>query len=269
MISTTERRSHRARGRGGRRRKSAPGRRRRVDPAGPPARLTAGDVVRTTVRFIGELLFTAGLIMLFFAAYQIYGKQAQTNAEQEQLDTALEQQWQQQEQQQQQAAGPDSEPLPGTANSRMYIPDLDQQWVVVNGVSQADIKYGPGHYPDTAMPGEVGNYSVAGHRVPAVFWDLDQLDNGDDIVLEDGEAFYTYEVIATEVVTPDQVEVVAPDPFSPEADPTRRLLTLTTCHPKLQNAHRLVVHAELTDDTPKDQGMPANIADMAPESEQE
>ncbi|GAA3752496.1 hypothetical protein GCM10022205_44310 [Spinactinospora alkalitolerans] len=216
--------------------------------------------MRGVFRTFGELLFTAGLIMLFFAAYQVYGKQFETDREQTQLAQGLEEQWET-------PPGPDSEPLPGAANSRMYIPDLDMNWVVVNGVSQEDIRYSPGHYTDNAAAGQVGNYAVAGHRTPGIFWDLDLLADGDEIVVEDRENFYTYEVIESHTVTPDQVEVVDPDPFDPDnEDPTRTLLTLTTCAPKLNNTHRLIVHAELTDTRPKDEGMPESIADMAPEN---
>ncbi|TMZ41706.1 class E sortase, partial [Klebsiella pneumoniae] len=105
-------------------------------------------MVRGIIRAFGELLFTAGLIMLFFALYEVYGKQAETNREQTELAQGLNDQWAEQE-----AKGPDSEPLPGTANSRMYIPDLDLDWVVVNGVSQEDIKYSPGHYGDDDVSG--------------------------------------------------------------------------------------------------------------------
>ncbi|HLU98691.1 MAG TPA: class E sortase [Thermobifida alba] len=227
--------------------------------------------MRVAFRTIGELLFTAGLVMLFFAAFQIWGKQFQTDAEQERLAQAMAEVWEQ---------GPDSEPLPGTANSRLYIPKTDQNWVVVSGVGPEDIRYGPGWYPESWTPegmvpaaraGQPGNYAVAGHRVAAVFWDLDQLAEGDELVLEDGENFYTYQVVESKVVLPNAIEVTAPDPFDPESteDPERAYLTLTTCHPKLQNSHRLIVHAELVDTRPKDQGMPDNIAHMAPDTEEE
>ncbi|PSK86271.1 sortase A [Murinocardiopsis flavida] len=260
MVSTSERRSHR----GGRRRggRARGGRRRGPSRRAPT---TAGDVVRGVFRTIGELMFTAGLVMLLFAAFQVYGKQFETDKEQDQLAKGLESQWEK---------GPDSKPLPGSANSRMYIPSLDLDWVVVNGVEQEDIKYSPGHYPYTADAGQKGNYSVAGHRTPGIFWDLDRLRDGDDIVLEDAENFYTYKVVEDEVITPDQMRVVAPDPFADGADPfdkaqrktaDKAMLTLTTCHPKLQNAHRYIVHAELAETRSKDKGMPDNIADMAPE----
>ncbi|MDA2810413.1 class E sortase [Nocardiopsis sp. RSe5-2] len=257
MVSTTERGTHRRGERGQR------GRRRRRRP------VTAGDVARGILRGFGELLFTAGIVMLFFAAYQVYGKALETRQEQESLGDDLQQAWEE-------PKGPDSEPLPGSADSRMYIPALDLQWVVVSGVQPDDIRYSPGHYTDddvaggdAADAGEKGNYAVAGHRVSGIFWDIDQLSDGDPIVLEDAENFYTYEVVDERTVTPDQVEVVDPDPFDPENndDPQRALLTLTTCAPKLNNTHRLIVTAELTDTRPKDQGMPESIADMAPENQ--
>lgn len=266
MVSTSERRSHR----GGRRRGGRARGGRRRDPVRRAPR-TAGDVVRAVFRTIGELVFTAGLIMLLFAAFQVYGKQFETDKEQDQLAQGLESQWEKEK-------GPDSKPLPGSANSRMYVPKLGIDWVVVNGVEQEDIKYSPGHYPYSAAAGEKGNYSVAGHRTPGIFWDLDKLQDGDEIVLEDAENFYTYTVFEDEVITPDQMRVVAPDPFADDADPfdekqqdtaEKALLTLTTCHPKLQNAHRYIVHAELAEKRPKDEGMPDNIADMAPEDDSE
>nr|WP_017538310.1 MULTISPECIES: class E sortase [Nocardiopsis] len=233
--------------------------------------MSAGDVARGILRGFGELLFTAGVVMLFFAVYQIYGKQMETDREQQGLDNDLQQAWEE-------PKGPDSEPLPGSADSRLYIPGLDLEWVVVNGVQPEDIRYSPGRYTDddvaggdAASAGELGNYAVAGHRTSGIFWDLDQLSDGDPLVLEDAENFYTYEVIEEEVVTPDQVDVVDPDPFDPENndDPQRALLTLTTCAPKLNNTHRLIVHAELTDTRPKDEGMPESIEHMAPDDAEE
>lgn len=212
--------------------------------------------------------------MLFFAAYQIYGKQFETNREQEQLVQAMQEQWggaqaeadtvgaDEEDADGSEGSGDEAEALPGGAHSRMYIPDLGQDWVVVSGVTQADIEFGPGHYPGSAEPGELGNYSVAGHRVPAVFWDLDQLVGGDEIVLEDADGFYTYEVTENHIVTPDRVEVVDPNPYEPGSEPERALLTLTTCHPKFNNTHRLIVHAELVEEHDKDEGAPASIASM-------
>ncbi|GAB3446188.1 class E sortase [Streptomonospora sediminis] len=271
MVSTSERQSRHAG-----RRSQARGRRRKPPQRRSDGNGSGGGLARGIVRGFGELLFTAGILMLFFAAYEVYGKQFQTDQQQQQLSQGLEDSWAQQSEQQDR--GPDSGAMPGAANSRLYIPELDLKWVVVNGVSQEDIRYSPGHYGDddvsggdAAAAGEQGNYSVAGHRTPGIFWDLNLVENGDEIVVEDAENFYTYKVIDERTVTPDHVEVVDPDPFNAENndDPQRSLLTLTTCAPKLNNTHRLIVHAELTDTRPKDEGMPENIADMAPETQDE
>ncbi|MEV2276118.1 class E sortase [Nocardiopsis sp. NPDC049922] len=268
MVSTTERHKyddpHPRRGRG--RRGPEGGRRRRARRP----RHTPGDVVRAVVRTIGEILLTAGLLMLFYAGYEVYGGQWETDREQQELAQGLEEAWAAQEDDAE--PGPESEPLPGSADSRLYLPDLDLQWVVVNGTTQEDIRNSPGHYTEyDTGPGELGNYGVAAHRTPGLFWDIDQLDDGDVMVLEDGENFYTYEVFREETVDPSDVWVIEPDPFDDASDehPERSLITLTTCAPKLNNTHRLIVWAELTETTPKSEGMPESIAHMAPDADED
>ncbi|MFD6952037.1 class E sortase [Nocardiopsis sp. TSRI0078] len=269
MVSTTERQFHegsRPEGGRGRGRRASGGRRRRTRRA----RATPGDVVRGIVRFFGEVMLTAGLLMLFYASYEVYGSQWETDREQQDLAQGLEEAWAADASEEE--AGPDSAPLPGSADSRLYLPSLDLDWVVVNGTTPDDIRYSPGHYTEhPSDPGEAGNYAVAAHRTPGLFWDLDLLSNGDVMVLEDAENFYTYEVFREETVLPTDVWVVEPDPFDEATDeePGRSLLTLTTCAPKLNNTHRLIVWAELAETTPKSEGMPESIAHMAPEADED
>jgi len=211
-------------------------------------RTTLGTVVRTTIRGTGELLITVGLVLLLFAAYEVWGKTAVVGAHQDNLSRELAQDW---------GNGPvvgpsgppeapaSGPPRIGGAIARLYIPRMHKQWVVVQGVSRADIRYAPGHYPETAMPGNIGNFSVAGHRTPAIFWDLDQLRNGDLIGVETREQWYVYRVVQVEIVSPHAVQVVAPWPNHPGERPTKAMITLTTCNPKLDNYQRLVVHGEL------------------------
>lgn len=130
---------------------------------------------------------------------------------------------------------------------------------MVEGVSQKDIRYAPGHYPNTARPGEIGNFAVAGHRNPATFWRLDEMARGDVIVVEDKDTWHVYRVTQNHIVAPTQVEVVAPVPNRPGVKPTRAMLTLTTCHPKYDNYQRLIVHAELVRSQPKSDGRPAEL----------
>lgn len=236
-------------------------------------RTTLGTVLRTGVRSFGEVLITLGVIVLLLAAYEVWGKAAVVASHQEDLDRQLEEMW----------AGPDPtvapaepdageeteeaepEPLgppPGHAIARLYAPKLGKHWVVVEGVELEDIRYAPGRYPTGAMPGEVGNFAVAGHRNPATFWDLDDLHAGDMLVVETQNSWFTYQVTENYIVTPDRVDVVSPVPGQPGADPSEAMLTLTTCHPKWDNYERLIVHAQLVNQQPQSEGRPAELGGL-------
>ncbi len=223
--------------------------------ASPARARRPGAVVRTLARGCGELLLTGGLAVLLFAGYIVWGKAAQVDATQGDLDRRLEDTWDDRA-----AAAPDpGPPLPGSAIARMHIPKLDKQWVVVHGVSQEDIKNAPGHFPGTASPGKKGNFAVAGHRSPPFCWDLDLLKPGDPIIVEDAANWYVYTVTEDRIIWPSQVEVVAPVPGKPGAKPTSAMLTLVTCYPKWDNYQRLIIHAEMTSSQPKSQGRPAAL----------
>jgi sortase A len=237
-------------------------------------RTTLGTATRTTVRGLGEVLITLGLIVLLLAAYEVWGKSAIIASHQNDLAQQLDAQWAGEpaadptvsptpSEEEDPDAQPDAlGPPPGHAIARLYIPKLGRYWVVVEGVELSDIRYAPGHYPTTAMPGEIGNFSVAGHRNPATFWDLDRVVEGDTIVVETQDTWLTYRVTRNHVVDPNAVEVVAPVPGDPGAEPSRAMLTLTTCNPKWDNYERLIVHAELTGDQPRSAGRPAVLGGL-------
>jgi sortase A len=221
-------------------------------------RTSPATVLRAIARGIGEVLITFGLVVLLFAAYEVWGKSALVGAEQNNLDHQLAQQW----------AGPtpggspgavQPAPLSGNVLAKLYLPRLGKHWVVVQGVRPVDIRYAPGHYPGTALPGQVGNFAMAGHRTPAIFWDLDQLRVGDPVVVETSQSWFVYRVARSHVVLPNAVDVVAPVPNQPGAKPTKAMLTLTTCNPKWNNYQRLVVHAELSRSQPRTAGSPTEL----------
>jgi sortase A len=221
-------------------------------------------VLRTTVRTIGELMITVGLALLLFSAYEVWGKALIVSDHQRDLDSQLAQSWNPGDGTV--TTGPGSNPAPnqsqppaGSSIARLYIPAMASHWVVVQGVAPANIEYAPGHYPDSALPGQVGNFSVAGHRSPAIFWDLDTVSKGDAIVVETRDTFYVYRVTETLIVLPTAVEVVAPVPGKPGATPTDAMLTITTCNPKWDNNQRLIVHAKLDHSQPSAQGQPAEL----------
>ena len=127
----------------------------------------------------------------------------------------------------------------GDSLTRIKIPKLDVDVVVVEGISPSALRAGAGHYPSTPLPCEDGNVSIAGHRTTygKPFANLDRLKSGDTIILETPIGSCTYEVSrAPFLVKPENLSVVA-------NDPTKRNLTLTTCHPKGSAAQRLIIRA--------------------------
>lgn len=219
---------------------------------------------RTTVRGFGEILITLGFVVLLFAAYEVWGVPAQINDHQATLDHQLDQAWGALPTVTPSASvgaspspsAPGLAPPPGNAIGRLYLPKLKLHWVVVEGVTLKDIRYGPGHYPTTAMPGQIGNFAVAGHRILGIFWDLDQIRPGDYAVVETRTTWYVYQVYQNEIVTPHSIEVIAPVPDHPGQTPTEADMTMTTCNPKFNNYQRMAVHARLVSTTPHDQRPP-------------
>src|SRR5699024_9011454 len=126
-------------------------------------------------------------------------------------------------------------------------------------------RQGRGHYPETALPGEVGNVAIAGHRntYGRVFEDIARLEAGDPIVVETADAFYVYETTESLIVQPEDVEVIAPTPGRPGVEPTERMLTLTACHPMYSARERIIVHAEFSYWTKRSDGIPEALAQDA------
>lgn len=190
--------------------------------------------VRATLRTVGELSVTAGLILTLFCAYLLWGTGAYTASQQLLLQREL-------------AAGRIERIELGGALAMLRIPRLEYEYAVVEGVDAEHLKRGPGHYPGSALPGKVGNFVVSGHRTTyaAPFNRIDELERGDEIIVEAREARYTYRVTSQDIVEPDEVEVVAPVPGKPDIRPIRPYITLTTCHPEYSAAQRLIVHGVL------------------------
>lgn len=236
-------------------------------------------MIRTAVRGVGEVLITLGVVVILFAAYELYGTGVATAAAQHDLRNGLRKQWAAQGRVPVKTPTPTSTatPSPGAPTPTpsatpkgsasidgiaiLHIPRLGKGWeprVVVEGVSPADLREGPGHYPDSAQPGQIGNFSIAGHRATHGngFFYLNKLRDGDRIIVETRTQWFTYDVTGSERVTPDKVEVVAPVPDRPGVTPTKAMLTLTTCDPWWDSTHRLVIHAALAGTRKASQGPP-------------
>jgi len=122
----------------------------------------------------------------------------------------------------------------------MQIPKIGLKVAVGEGTDMETLKYAVGHFKDTALPGELGNFAVAGHRsytYNEFFNRLDEVTTGDKILVKTLKGTFTYEVTGTEVVEPTQVEVLN------KTD--NATVTLVTCTPIRTATHRLIIKGVL------------------------
>jgi len=131
-------------------------------------------------------------------------------------------------------------PTPGPeAPTRVVIPSIGIDALVVEGDSWEKLKLGVGHHLSTANPGERGNMVLSGHNdiYGEVFRHLGDLELGDEVIIYAGEQPYRYVVTAKQIVEPTHVSVLA--------STTKPVATLISCYPYMVDSHRIVVIAEL------------------------
>ncbi len=219
-----------------------------------------GDAVRTLLRGLGQVLITLGLVVLLFCVYELKITNIYTGQQQSALSDDLRDRWAEPRPAVRPGTPPTVKPVAlGEGLAVLRVPRLGTDWskVVLEGVGVPDLKRGPGHYPGTALPGQVGNVVVSGHRTTygAPFQDLDRVRVGDALVLETRTGWFTYRATGTLIVKPTAIEVTYPVPGRPGVAPEQRLLTLTTCNPKYSAKQRLVLQARLESTLAKGPGV--------------
>ena len=136
----------------------------------------------------------------------------------------------------------------GQAMAQLVIPKMGLTATVVSGVSSESLRRGPGHFPDTPMPGMPGNAAIAGHRTTwgAPFGNIEKLEPGDEITIQTIQGSFTYVVLEQNggrgsfIVSPNEFDVL-----DQNFDSFPNRLTLVSCHPKLTARNRIIVVAEL------------------------
>lgn len=212
---------------------------------------------------IGELLITAGILVLLFLGWQVWWNNLVLSGQQTSAAEAQSRAW---------LAHATATPRPTPTASAVpaapvdppvmqqpakyqpfaviYIPRLGPGWkrtiretVDVERVLNS-YDAGVGHYPGTAMPGQIGNFAVAGHDTGwgNTFIDLSKLHIGDRIYVQTQDGWYTYTFRNFEYVQPTAVQVLLPVPRAPQATPIDRLMTITTCNPPYHAAERIVAY---------------------------
>jgi sortase A len=222
---------------------------------------------------IGRVLITAGVLVLLFVVYQLWGTGIQEARAQDNLEDQFAEVLQNAGLDQPGGAtdttapattappvttAPPPTPPDGDAAAHIAIPKIGLDKIVVEGVSVADLKRGPGHYPGSPMPGQEGNAAIAGHRTTygAPFNRIDELNPGDEILVTTLQGSFRYEVFEQQIVTPDQVEVLN--------DFGDNRLTLTACNPKYSARQRIVVIAKLAANVTPVPAPPPSAVDSTP-----
>jgi sortase A len=129
------------------------------------------------------------------------------------------------------------EPLEGDAIARIEIPAIGVSEYVVEGTDTGDLRKGPGHYPDTPLPGDRGTSAIAGHRTTygAPFRDIDELRRGHVVRVDMPDGRFVYRVERVRIVDDEDTSVLRPAGY--------RRLMLSACHPLYSAAERVIVFA--------------------------
>ncbi len=123
---------------------------------------------------------------------------------------------------------------------KIKIPKIEMEWIVNEGADTKTLKKGPGHIPETPLPGDTGRSTISGHRTTygSPFKRIDELEDGDLIYLETSKGeLFIYAVTGLEIVKPQDVYIL-------EGTGKRELL-LTSCYPEYSASERIILISEL------------------------
>lgn len=237
----------------------------------PKARRTASDVIRKISQVLGELLITAGIVLLLFVGWELWWTNVEADAKQTEAVKSFAQEF----------AGPVTPaasqatdygpPVVGTAPAHgktigiMYIPRFGPDYTrpIIEGTDQDVLDtLGLGHYGNTSMPGALGNFAVAGHRQThgAVLDNIHTLVPGDKIYVQTPDGYYTYVFRNNQIVLPSQTDVLMPVPTQPGVTPRESILTMTSCNPRFGSQERIIAYSVLEGWQPASAGPPSEIA---------
>ena len=278
-------------------------------PSAPPQKRTGGDVARTVLRGVGQTLITLGVVVLLFVVYEVYvtdlfgaaeagGGDRPTidevwaNAESEQTDTVVVQNPDQLVTDPRQRT-PTYDASLGEGFAKMYVPAFGADYVftIIEGTEPDDLYIGPGHYPDTQLPGPAGQLrrrrppGVQGrHRsTTSVCWPPatpswwrprttgsstgccrwptrprpGRTPHGRTATGSACRPAAYDGVYGREITVPSDYAQVLPVPHvNSTAVPAdaERLITLTTCHPQFSDAERMIIHGVLVKSYAKSPG---------------
>ena len=193
---------------------------------------------------LGRTMIVAGLLMLSFVAYQLWG----TGFTEGRAQNTLASQFVTQQ---------PAKPQFGDLVGKITIPSIGVSKFIVAGVGTKDLARGPGLFPGSPLPGQLGNVAIAGHRTTygAPFGRINEVRENSVITLESREGTFTYVVQGEpQIIEATNVSVVR------TTDPTAATLTLVSCHPKWTSSQRIIVVAKLQSTSPAQPATPLPVA---------
>lgn len=234
----------------------------------------------SVIGVVGEIFFTAGVVVVLYVVWQmwigdlIYGAQASAEGR------SVSEEWQRQYEQEPatEAPVPDFAAEPAAVDpplldrpadaqpfALMRIPRFgpDYFFDIAGGTTRARTldQTRIGHYTEAAMPGQVGNFALAGHRTTfgGPFGRIAELRLGDAIIVEAPGGWYTYRFRTLEYVEPSEVDVLLDVPQKPAVPAGDRYITLTSCSPKGSLSERIIAYGLFESYTPRSAGPPAAL----------
>ncbi len=237
---------------------------------------------------LGELLITAGVLVLLFLGWQLWFTELTVGHELRQEATQQTEEWNAQASatptppaetpSQTPSSSPD--PLPPVASdppvatapadgknfAMLIVPrwGADYYRTIAEGVGVSEVlnKGKLGHYPSTVMPGAVGNFAIAAHRMGhgGSLHHINELQLGDRIYVETAAGWYEYSFRNLEFVHPTGVGVLDAVPQAPEAPASERYITLTSCNPQYTSSERIIAYGLFDRFYPRDTSAPNNGA---------
>lgn len=227
---------------------------------------------------IGELLLLGGLGVLGYIVWQPWHTGLTVTAKQTELSAGDSARWDAAAAPVQEGTVPvTAKPAAGEPFAVLYAPAFGTtyanriaettDWSTVLNVDEKGI----GRYEYTQLPGEPGNFALAGHRSgPLInaFREVMNLRVGDPLFVETADGWYTYRFRSIEYVLPDETDVLNPFPRLEGAPGEDQILTLTTCHPKQAGSdERAIAYSVFEGFQPRSEGPPAELLELNPTME--
>lgn len=224
----------------------------------------------SVVGVFGELLITAGVLVMLFLGWQLWLNDIIVGVQERQESLEQTQEWNHQQGGSNFSGDPLEPPVMAPVGNAeefgmLIVPRLGDGYPsIAEGIGTKDVlnKHLIGHYPTSAWPGEIGNFALAAHRSAygGFFHNLHELRVGDHIFVETADGWYQYSFRNLEYVKPTGVGVLDPVPQAPDVQPTERIITLTTCNPFFSTAERLIAYGVFDRFYPRDAELPNNGA---------